>query len=193
MSRQRVTAIILAGGRSSRFGRDKLAEPMDGRPLLDHAIDAVRPFVGAILVVVEPDAAPVLPSGTTLIHDPAPFEGPLAGLLAGLNGAVDPIVLATGGDMPSLVPAVIESMVAALGAGVDAVVLEHEGRARPLPIILRREPAAAAASHLYADGERRLRALTEVVATRVIREATWRVLDPDAVTLRDIDAPADLR
>ena len=38
-----VAAIVLAGGRSSRFGRDKLAEPVDGRPLLDHAIDAVRP------------------------------------------------------------------------------------------------------------------------------------------------------
>ena len=188
-----MTAIVLAGGRSSRFGRDKLAEPMDGRLLLDHAIDAVRPFADAILVVAAPDAAPVLPSDATLIHDMAPFEGPLAGLLAGLQVAVDPIVLATGGDMPSLVPAVIESMVAALGAGVDAVVLEHEGRARPLPIVLRREPAAAAASHLYADGERRLRALTEVVATRVVPEATWRVLDPDAVTLRDIDAPADLR
>ncbi|MGH2474787.1 MAG: NTP transferase domain-containing protein, partial [Candidatus Limnocylindrales bacterium] len=31
----RIGAIVLAGGRSSRFGRDKLAEPMDGRPLLD--------------------------------------------------------------------------------------------------------------------------------------------------------------
>ncbi len=33
MSRQRVTGIVLAGGRSTRFGGDKLAATIDGRPL----------------------------------------------------------------------------------------------------------------------------------------------------------------
>ena len=194
MSRPGVTAIVLAGGRSTRFGRDKLAEPIDGRPLLEHAIDAVRPIASRILVVVAPGATPDLPTGTTLVRDPTPFEGPLAGLLAGLREAEDPVVFAIGGDTPNLVVAVVESMLSALDTSpaVDAVVLEHDGRARPLPIVLRREPAAAAAAHLYAQGERRLRALTEILATHVIPEAAWRALDPDAVTLRDIDTPADL-
>ena len=193
MSRPAVTAIVLAGGRSSRFGRDKLAEPIDGRPLLDHAIQAVRPVASRILVVVAPGAAPALPTGTTLVHDPTPFEGPLAGLLAGLREADDPVVLAVGGDTPDLVVAVVESMLEALdSAGADAVVLEHDGRARPLPMVLRREPAAAAAAGLYAQGERRLRALTEVLATSVIPEGAWQALDPEALTLRDIDTPADL-
>ena len=34
MTEPTVTGLVLAGGRSSRFGRDKLAEPIDGRPLL---------------------------------------------------------------------------------------------------------------------------------------------------------------
>ena len=38
---KRIGAIVLAGGRSSRFGRDKLAESIDGRPLLDRAVEAV--------------------------------------------------------------------------------------------------------------------------------------------------------
>ena len=193
MSRPDVTAIVLAGGRSSRFGRDKLVEPIDGRPLLDHAIEAVRPVAGHILVVVPPGAAPALPTGTTLVRDPTPFEGPLAGLLAGLRAADDPVVLAVGGDTPDLVVAVVESMLEALDStGADAVVLEHDGRARPLPVVLRREPAVAAATALYERGERRLRALTETLATSVIPETTWRALDPDALTLRDIDTPADL-
>ncbi len=147
MTRADVTAIVLAGGRSSRFGRDKLAEPIDGRPLLDHAIEAVRPVASRILVVVAPDAAPILPTGTTLVRDPTPFDGPLAGLLAGLRRASDPVVVAIGGDTPALVVAVIESMLVALdSSGADAVVLEHDGRARPLPIVLRREPAVAAAA-----------------------------------------------
>jgi molybdopterin-guanine dinucleotide biosynthesis protein A len=193
MSRRDVTAVVLAGGRSSRFGRDKLAEAIDGRPLLAHAIEAVRPVASRTLVIVAPDAAPSVPRDAVIVHDPTPFEGPLAGLLAGLRTASDPVVLAIGGDTPGLVVDVVESMLAALdSASVDAVVLEHDGRARPLPIVLRREPALAAAADLYARGERRLRGLTEVLATHVVPEPAWRPLDPDGVTLRDIDTPADL-
>ena len=163
MNTRRVSAVILAGGRSIRFGRDKLAEPLDGRPMLDHAIDAVRPFATEILVVAAPDSDPPLPDGARLIHDPVAFEGPLAGALAGLGAARGSIVL----------------------------VLEHDGRARPLPLVLRREPALATAQRLFTTGERRLRALPEALATSTIPEATWRALDPAGLTLRDIDTVED--
>lgn len=188
-----VTAIVLAGGRSSRFGRDKLAEPLGGRPLVDHAIEAVRPLVTEILVVVAPGADRPLPAGATLIHDTVAFEGPLAGLLAGLRAAAEPVVLVVGGDMPSLAGPVLEAMLTHLDApGVDAVDLEHDGSSRPLPLALRREPALAAARALIDRGERRLRSLPEALATHTLSEPAWRALDPDARTVRDIDRPGDL-
>ena len=193
MTARRVTSLVLAGGRSSRFGRDKLAERIDGRTLLDSAIDGVTPASTEILVVAAPAAAPDLQAIARLVHDPVAFEGPLAGVAAGLRAAGELIVLVVGGDMPTLVGAVIDSMLAALDvAGVEAVVLEHEGRARPLPIALRRDPALAAADVLLNDGERRLRALIETLETIVIPESTWRALDPYGMTVRDIDTPADL-
>jgi molybdopterin-guanine dinucleotide biosynthesis protein A len=189
----RVSAVILAGGRSSRFGRDKLAEPVDGRALLDHVVEAVRPYVSEILVIAAPGATPALPLGTTLVHDPVAFEGPLAGLLSGLRAAAEPVVLVVGGDMPSLVGAVLDSMLAPLdSAGVEAVVLEHEGRPRPLPMALRRDRALATAERLLDTGERRLRALPEKLTARAIPEEAWRALDPDGLTIRDIDTQADL-
>ena len=81
-----VAVIVLAGGRSSRFGRDKLAEPLDGRPLLDHAIDAARRMATEVLVVVAPGSAPAVPAGVQVVHDAQAFEGPLAGVAAGLGG-----------------------------------------------------------------------------------------------------------
>jgi molybdopterin-guanine dinucleotide biosynthesis protein A len=194
MTRRRVTGIVLAGGRSSRFGSDKLAERIDGRTLLDSAIDGVTPASTEILVVAAPDGAPALPADATLVHDPVAFDGPLAGVAAGLRAAHESIVFVVGGDMPTLVGAVVESMLAALDdPGVEAAVLEHEGQPRPLPMAVRREPALAAADVLLADGERRLRALVEALATTVIPETTWRALDPYGMTVRDIDTPADLR
>jgi molybdopterin-guanine dinucleotide biosynthesis protein A len=194
MTGRRVSAIVLAGGRSSRFGRDKLAEPIDGRPLLHHAIEAVRPIATEVLVVVSPDGAPTLPHDVVLVRDRSAFEGPLAGLLAGLDASDADVVLVTGGDMPALVPEVIEALLAALEArGCEAAVLAHGGRSRPLPMILRREAALDAVVRLLDNDERRLGALTDDLVTVVIDEAVWRALDPAAVTLRDIDTPDDLR
>jgi molybdopterin-guanine dinucleotide biosynthesis protein A len=188
-----VSAVILAGGRSSRFGRNKLAEPVDGRALLDHVVEAVRPYASEILVIAAPGATPRLPEHTTLLHDPVAFEGPLAGLLAGLRAAAQPAVLVVGGDMPTLVGAVLDSMLDELDApDIEAVVLAHEGRSRPLPMALRRDRALAGTARLVDAGERRLRALPGALTTRVVPEETWRALDPDGLTVRDIDTQADL-
>ena len=193
MSARGVSAIVLAGGRSSRFGRDKLAEPIDGKALLDHAIDAVRVSADEIIVVVAPNDGRSVPPGVRLVRDDAAFEGPLAGLLAGLRAAREPVVVVTAGDMPEVQPAVIEALLAALaGSGVDAAVLEEAGRSRPLPMAVKRDPATAAAERLIAGGERRLRALLEAITTTVIAEADWRVLDSDGRSLHDVDTPDDL-
>ena len=53
-SAARVTGIVLAGGRSTRFGGDKLAAEIGGRPLLHLAIEAVAGVVDEVVVVVAP-------------------------------------------------------------------------------------------------------------------------------------------
>ena len=193
MSRPGLSAIVLAGGRSSRFGRDKLAEPIGGRPLLHHAIDAVRPYATEVLVVVAPDAAPAVPPGVVLVRDAAPFKGPLAGLLAGLGAAREDVALVIGGDMPELAPAVVGLLLADLDRDtVNAVILEHAGRGRPLPMALRRQPALAMSARLMAAGERRLGALGDALVATIVAEETWLALDPARRTVHDIDTPDDL-
>lgn len=193
MSTPDVSAIVLAGGRSRRFGRDKLREPIGDGTLLEHTIAGVSPLAQETIVVVAPDESRDAPAGIILVRDTTSFEGPLAGLLTGLGHAVHPVVLVVGGDMPTMVPSVLGALIDGLrDPAIDAVILEHEGRGRPLPGVVRTEPALAAAERLVAEGERRLRALYETLATAVIDEPTWRELDPDGRTLRDIDTPADL-
>jgi len=193
MTTNGISVIVLAGGQSRRFGRNKLAEPVDGRPLLHHAIGAVRPMATEIIVVAAPGAIPALPPDVTLVHDTVAFEGPLAGLLGGLAVARSPTVVLVGGDMPALSVAVLGSMVALLlASNASALVLEHDGRGRPLPMALRREPALATVAALFASGERRLRALADTMSAAVLPEAAWRAIDPEGDTLRDIDTEADL-
>ena len=188
-----VGAIVLAGGRSSRFGRDKLAEPIGGRPMLDLAIEPVRGLAAEVIVVGAPDGSRAVPDDVRLVRDPRPFDGPLAGLSTGL-AAVDPSVervLVVGGDMPALVSAVLARLLDALD-GHDLAVLADDAGSRPLPMAVRPAAARPAVDRLLAGGERRLRALLGELEVRVLRPAVWQVDDPTGETLRDVDVPEDL-
>ena len=201
-----VTAIVLAGGKSSRFGRPKLDERLEGSSLLAHAVGAVGAVAGEVVLALpqgagSPDLAGLASVvGVRTVHDPEPFGGPLVGLSAALAVTTTPFAIVVGGDMPRLVPAVLAAMLAELeahdvanGASVpDAVVLAQPGGGRPLPCALRVPVARLATDHALATGERSLRAMLAALRVRELPEASWRALDPSADTLIDIDVPADL-
>jgi molybdopterin-guanine dinucleotide biosynthesis protein A len=188
-----VSAIVLAGGRSRRFGRDKLAEPLGDGTLLERAISTVATVAAEVLVVAAPGSNPALPPGVRLVHDEVPYEGPLGGLMAGLTGAREPLVLVVGGDMPSLEPAVLQLLIRTLEvSAADACVLEHLGRLQPLPAAFRTGTATTIVRQLIAQQERRLGAVLDHLPVRALADGEWRPLDPEALTLRDIDEPGDL-
>jgi molybdopterin-guanine dinucleotide biosynthesis protein A len=195
--RPRVTGIVLAGGRSSRFGSDKLLAEVDGRSLLELAVEAIAAVATDILVVCAPDDERPLPNAAVPVRrvaDPEPFGGPLVGLRAGLEVASEPIVVVVGGDMPSIRPEVLTLLIRTLTlrAGMDATVLATRGRLVPLPAALRTGAASDHVGRLVGDGERRLRSLFERLPTRILDDGEWRPLDPAGDTLRDVDRPEDL-
>jgi molybdopterin-guanine dinucleotide biosynthesis protein A len=189
------SGIVLAGGRSTRFGSDKLGAPLGGVPLVRRAVDAVATVTDGVIVVVPPGVErDDLPGDVTVTHDLQEGEGPLAGLHTGLLAAVrTDQVLVAGGDMPELQPSVLRLLLDTLDeAGVDAAALADGARPRPLPVALRTWPAADAVHTLLHAGRRRLRDALDSLRTAVIDEPTWTALDPGRLTLRDIDEPGDL-
>jgi molybdenum cofactor guanylyltransferase len=190
------TGVVLAGGRSRRFGRDKLAEPVGARPLLHHPIHALADVCDEVVVVLAPEVEPPdMPSGVdvTIARDAEPDRGPLAGLVAGLAVVRHEVAVVVGGDMPGLQPSVLREMVrASRETGAVAVALSDGGRERPLPIVVRTDAALAAAARLLGSDRRRLRDLLAEVRTVVIDEPTWTALDPERRTLVDVDEPSDL-
>jgi molybdopterin-guanine dinucleotide biosynthesis protein A len=188
-----VSGIVLAGGRSRRFGRDKLAERIGDRTLLERAVEAVGTVAADVVVVAAPGVDPAVPPDVTLVHDDAAFEGPLAGLIAGLTAVREPLVVVVGGDMPTLSPAVLDLLVRTLEvAAEDACALRSFGRLQPLPIALRTGAATALVRQLVAERERRLGAVLDRLSVRTLGDGEWRALDPEARTLRDVDEPGDL-
>ena len=198
--RHGATAIVLAGGRSTRFGSDKLAADIGGRSLLAATLAAIAPVVDAIVI-----AGPSLPAEAgsrigdvpiALVRDREPFGGPLAALANVLQGAgsADVPLLVVGGDMPGLVPAVLQLMLQHLAAtpGIDGVVLDRPPRRQPLPMVGRRGPVAAAAAAAFVAGDRSLVRLLDRLRVEALPAARWTAFDPVEATLRDVDRPEDL-
>lgn len=198
--------IVLAGGASTRFGSDKLAAAVDGRPLLHHALEAVAAVAGRVIVVIGPEAPPPsvpedLASRVVFARDAVAHGGPLAGLAAGLAAALTlpgddapRIAIVVGGDMPALVPSVLRLLVERLAAEPALVATTLAAlRPAPLPVAVRPEAILVAVDAILASGGRRsLVAPLAIVPSATLAAEEWRALDPAGATLRDIDTPADL-
>ena len=194
--RSSVTGIVLAGGRSSRFGSDKMAAEFRGRPLLAHALEVVDSLSDETLLVLAPSAEEPenLPLGVRIVRDREPYGGPLRGLSSGLSRATGDVAIVTGGDMPRLAPLVLIEMRKMLESSddADAVALLEGDDVRPLPLVLRTR-VRPVADRLLTEGERTLRALLAQFGVVEFEEPEWRKLDPEGGTLVDVDSPDDLR
>jgi molybdenum cofactor guanylyltransferase len=192
-----VSGIVLAGGRSRRFGSDKLAARVGAGTLLDRSVAVVASIATDVVVVVAPRNDRVLApiSGALrIVADPEAHGGPLVGLLTGLEAVDQPLVVVVGGDMPDLRPDVLRLLIRTLASEptIGAVVLRSRGALVPLPAAVRTGAATDWTRRLVGDGERRLRSLFERLPTRILEEGEWRPMDPDGETLRDVDRPGDL-
>ena len=197
------TAIVLAGGRARRFGGDKLAAELDGETLLSRAIAAVASVAEHVVVVgANPAPTPDRLDAIRFMADRAPFGGPLAALtdalavLAGPEWGPSDSAIVVGGDMPYMVPGVLAAMLERLAtdASVDAVVLQAPDapRRQVLPMAVRTQPAAEAATAALEAGDRSLTGFLARLATDELATDDWRALDPLGASLTDVDTQADL-
>ena len=175
------TAIVLCGGRSSRFGSDKTRALIEGRPLLDHVLDALP--VDWPLVAVGPPR-PTTRTVTWVREEPA-FAGPLAALAAGLATVRTSAFVVLGGDMPYAARAAVAlaEQLARAPEDVDALIgRTPDGRLQPLLLACR---TAAAREALPADPV----GASMMSWARQLRHSAYDVTPAAA---HDVDVPDDL-
>lgn len=88
---QDVAGLALAGGRSVRFGGEKAAALLAGKPLLTWAVERLQASCSAVAVNARPGTeAERLAGALPVLHDrPGDPDGPLAGIRAGLKWAAE--------------------------------------------------------------------------------------------------------
>jgi molybdopterin-guanine dinucleotide biosynthesis protein A len=109
-SKSSLTAIILAGGQSSRMGKDKALLIIDGIPLLQK-IYTVANDCSSMVYVVTPwieQYTPILPQSCQFIRENTPTQGPLVAFLEALNQVESKWILLLACDLPLLTSAVVQ-------------------------------------------------------------------------------------
>lgn len=144
MSR-RVAAILLAAGGGSRFGGGKLLAEFRGKPLICHALEAIRasPVSGAFVVVGDRSGEVrglVEPYGFSTVSNPEWGEGQSTSVATGLKalGSDFDAAVVMLADQPLIGAKALEKLVRAFSDGARVAVATYGGKKRN-PVLFSRE------------------------------------------------------
>ena len=132
---QRVTGIILAGGKSSRLGRDKAWEDVGGQRIIDRVIGALQSSCDEVLIIgdrPERQSELSLPKCIQYRSDDVKGRGSIGGLYTGLKAADTLWSLVVACDMPFISRELIRFMLSMISKNrCDAIVPIINGRYQP--------------------------------------------------------------
>lgn len=189
-----IDAIVLAGGKSSRFGSDKASALLRGRPLLQWVVSALEGVCNRIVIVRA--AGQVLPALTTqsevvVVEDLYEERGPLAGLVAGFSGVTSDLCFATACDVPLLQAELVRHL-ASLADAHDVVCPIVDGFHQPLSSIYRKAACEPLFRRLVEREELRIVPAYQQLDALIVPESDVRQADPRLLSFRNANRPERL-
>ncbi len=174
-------AVLLAGGKSSRIGRDKSALPVNGEPLWQRQLAVLRATNPAELFISGKSDGPYADCGVEILADEIPDCGPLGGIATALRRCTSEHLLVLAVDMPAMTAEFLRSLLeesqhTAMGV-VPFVAADGKRRAgfEPLAAVYP-HTALAIADECLQTGERQLEAFirklegSQLVSMRPVAE-----------------------
>ena len=184
-----ISAVVLAGGRGRRLGRDKATVELGSQTLLQRVIESVSQLSDDIIAVLRPGQH-LQVDGARLATDAEPFAGLLAGMAAGITSARYYWCLVVASDMPFLNTDLIWHMMS-LRPGYDVVVPRVEAGVEPLHALYHKRCLPALWRALRA-GERRVVSFYRPLKVRYLESVEIARFDPTGRSFFNINAPEDL-
>jgi molybdenum cofactor guanylyltransferase len=165
---EEVSAFILAGGKSSRMGRDKAFLPMAGKMGLERALEVARAATGRVFIVG--DGARLAAFGP-MVEDIYRERGPLSGIHAALLSSTTELNLVMAVDQPFLSAPLLKFLIEVARASRAVVTVPRaEGRLQPLCAVYRKGFAETAETALR-EGKNKIDSLFAGLAMRVVEQA----------------------
>lgn len=126
-----LSAIILAGGKSSRMGSDKGLIPLKGKPMIQWVIDAVRPITKNINIIANENLEQYKVFGFPVFTDIQQGKGPLTGIYTGLHHTPSENNIVLSCDSPNVSTALIQCLITHHN-GYEVSIVKKAGKTHPL-------------------------------------------------------------
>jgi molybdopterin-guanine dinucleotide biosynthesis protein A len=155
------TGVVVAGGRSVRFGaRDKTVSDLAGKPLIRHTAERLLEATDRLVINCRADQRAVIDEALsgldpTFAIDVDPDRGPVGGIATGLRAAETPYAAIAAADMPLLDSSLFEYLFER-AAGHDASVPRPGDWFEPLHAVYRPEPMSDACEAALEEEDTRI-------------------------------------
>jgi molybdopterin-guanine dinucleotide biosynthesis protein A len=182
-------AFILAGGQSSRMGRDKAMLEIGGKSLIERAASLCAPLVTSVTLVADPQRFARF--GLPTLPDRWPGAGPLGAIATALAAAHQPWCLVLACDMPNVSAPWLEWLLfRATKSSADVIIADNVKGVEPLCAVYR----ATCAPSLAAALDSGVRKVTDGLArlnTEIVGENVWREFSPDGDLFQNLNTWED--
>jgi molybdopterin-guanine dinucleotide biosynthesis protein A len=192
--REQPTGIILAGGKSSRFGSDKASALLRGRTLLQWVADALSPVCSTLVIVAAqgqrlPETHSVIPTET--ITDRYDSLGPLAAMVTAFEIVGNGSCFVAACDVPLLQPELARYLLS-LADGFDVVCAKTGESLQPLAAVYR--PPTCLPPFRTRVEARQLKVIDAYADLRVryVSDDELRRFDPDLRSFLNANEPGGL-
>ncbi len=186
---EQIAGFVLAGGQSSRMGRDKALLELDGVPLVVRAARVVESVAGNATVIGHPEILRTLQ--LRAIADDWPGAGPLGGIATALRASEAQWNLIVACDLPYLTRAWLDFLKGrALASQADAVVPTSEHGAEPLCAMYHKRSESA----VWLALDRGTRKVTDCLAgvhVEHLEPTAWKVFDSEGLLFKNMNSPQD--
>ena len=183
------TVAILAGGASRRMGANKSLVELDGKPLIQHVLEHVRPLNAPILLVTNQFDL-YRRFHVDMVADVIPGKGSLGGIYSALTHSVSDFTLCVACDMPFLNPDLLTYLLS-LRTGFDAVVPMLDGQPQGIHAVYHRRCAKPIRA-LIDQNELRISGIFDHLRVRLVGEAAIQRYDPELRSFTNLNTPEEL-
>jgi molybdenum cofactor guanylyltransferase len=184
------SAVLLAGGRSTRMGRDKASVEFEGEPLWRRQLATLRATGASELLISGRSDGPFAESGVPIIGDITPDAGPLAALEAVLPRITTAFVVALAIDLPAMRADFLAQMVAVAQAENRSVVPESAGLFEPLAAVYAPDVLPLVVAHLR-GGDRSMQHFLRAAAKAGLLVAR-PLRGEDRALFHNLNSPEDI-
>ena len=192
--------IVLAGGRSSRFGRDKALVNFQGEPLIAHVVAKLQGLGDEYIVSIgrTHDAEQyrrVLPNDMLVVEDTVDFHGPLAGFMTALNECKSNVCFLAACDMPFIESKVVQYLFTESSKHSSAIPRWQDGRLEPLHAVYDCNTARTAAQDVVDERVWSMISLVDrMTRVRFVNvEQEIAPINPTLSTFRNLNTPRELQ